>query len=69
MDMSRQDVVRINNKNHRFYSYNNIYVESTLVTRDIPELQLEYKFCGEGGIRTRGTLQYTRFPSVLDRPL
>ena len=28
-------------------------------------------FCsgGEGGIRTLGTFRYTRFPSVLDRPL
>ncbi len=26
-------------------------------------------FCGEGGIRTRGTLQYTNFPSLHVRPL
>ncbi len=30
---------------------------------------INLSFCGEGGIRTHGTLRYTRFPSVRNRPL
>jgi hypothetical protein len=38
----------------------------TLLSRLFPST---YEYTGWGGIRTRGTLRYTRFPGVPDRPL
>ena len=49
-----------------------IYVLLCLPALDFePRKYLIYKekYGGEGGIRTLGTLRYTRFPGVIHRPL